>query len=211
MFMLIFYVLFIGKSYFCEKGEDQGPLPLFNTDDEKMGNMTLYNSQFQPFVKRAKGQWGEPVKCLPKRIQVLREDVVPFWVSLIYIISSSLVIAGYAIYRSFFVKKQDYHVYGMEGADNGDPTKVPLAESHEMKIKGATQLINEYDGGATYRGEEEAAQESSFQQQVTAALPPENQGNPNDTTTAAPPPSNNPFRHGENASNPFKQQPGYGT
>lgn len=51
-----------GRSYKCEHGEDQGPLDLYNVDDELVGNMTLWNTKFQPFVKRAKGKWG-PGKC----------------------------------------------------------------------------------------------------------------------------------------------------
>ena len=53
-----FYFTPLGRSYTCQHGEDQGPLNLFNEDDEMVGNMTLYNSKFQPFVKRAKGKWG---------------------------------------------------------------------------------------------------------------------------------------------------------
>ena len=54
-----FYFTPLGKSYACEHGEDQGPLALFNVHDEKVGNMTLYKTKVQPFVKRAKGEWGQ--------------------------------------------------------------------------------------------------------------------------------------------------------
>jgi len=53
-----FYFTPLGKSYVCENGDDQGPLPFYNQDDELVGNLTLFNSKFQPFVKRAKGEWG---------------------------------------------------------------------------------------------------------------------------------------------------------
>ena len=53
-----FYFTPLGKSYVCQHGEDQGPLPLFNVDNERVGTMMLWNSRFQPFVKRAKGVWG---------------------------------------------------------------------------------------------------------------------------------------------------------
>ena len=53
-----YYFTPLGKSYACDHGEDQGPLSLFNVHDEKVGNMTLYKTRVQPFVKRAKGDWG---------------------------------------------------------------------------------------------------------------------------------------------------------
>ena len=49
----------LGKSWVCVKAADQGTLNLYNVDDEIIGNMTLYNIKVQPFVKRAKGKWGE--------------------------------------------------------------------------------------------------------------------------------------------------------
>ena len=53
-----YYFTPLGKSYVCVNGEDQGPLSLFNVHGEKVGNMSLYNTKVQPFVKRAKGDWG---------------------------------------------------------------------------------------------------------------------------------------------------------
>ena len=54
-----YYFTPLGKSWVCVKAEDQGTLRLFNEDDEVIGNMTLYNIKVQPFVKRAKGKWGQ--------------------------------------------------------------------------------------------------------------------------------------------------------
>ena len=53
-----YYFTPLGKSYVCKTAEDQGPLALFNEHDEKVGNMSLYNTKVQPFVRRAKGVWG---------------------------------------------------------------------------------------------------------------------------------------------------------
>lgn len=53
-----YYFTPLGKSYVCTHAEDQGPLALFNVHDEKVGNISLYNTKVQPFVKRAKGDWG---------------------------------------------------------------------------------------------------------------------------------------------------------
>ena len=54
-----YYFTPLGKSWVCVKAADQGTLRLYNVDDEIIGNMTLYNIKVQPFVKRAKGKWGE--------------------------------------------------------------------------------------------------------------------------------------------------------
>ena len=53
-----FYFTPLGKSYACKHGEDQGPVDMFNVHDEKIGTLTLYDTKVQPFVKRAKGDWG---------------------------------------------------------------------------------------------------------------------------------------------------------
>ena len=57
-----FYFTDMGKSYRCTVKEDQGPLTLYNRDIEPVGTMALYNTKFQPFVKRAKGDWGYGAK-----------------------------------------------------------------------------------------------------------------------------------------------------
>ena len=54
-----FYFTPLGKSYMCKNGEDQGPLDLYNVNLEIVGTLELWNSKFQPFVKRAKGDWGD--------------------------------------------------------------------------------------------------------------------------------------------------------
>ena len=93
--------------------------------------MTLYNIKVQPFVKRAKGDWGEgnnfsiknffcsktglriflnmylkitELHCLNRDTQLLRENVVPYMTSLIFIFGVALVIAAYGIFRQFFSK-----------------------------------------------------------------------------------------------------------
>ena len=78
----------------------QGPLDLFNVDEERVGNMTLYNTRFQPFWKRAKGEWGQDDHCLPKAIQIMREDVVPFVTSGAFFSFVLLLIGGYGLYRN---------------------------------------------------------------------------------------------------------------
>ena len=94
--------------------------------------MTLYNIKVQPFVKRAKGDWGDgnnnnnfsfkkkfrqvlincvnfskyvtELHCLNRDTQLLRENVVPYMTSLIFIFGVALVIAAYGIFRQFFSK-----------------------------------------------------------------------------------------------------------
>ena len=89
--------------------------------------MTLYNIKVQPFVKRAKGDWGEgsnnfkiiffalnfdhfltkyitELHCLNRETQLLRENVVPYMTSLIFIFGVVIVIAAYGIFRQFFSK-----------------------------------------------------------------------------------------------------------
>lgn len=126
-----FYFTPLGKSYVCEVGDDQGPLPLYNQDDEMVGNLTLFNTKFQPFVKRAKGEWGpgniycpdyeeanlnnihiknSGEHCLPKSIQVMRENVVPYVSSLVFAVSVVLMVAIYGIIRYFTTKKTAYQV-----------------------------------------------------------------------------------------------------
>ena len=43
--------------------------------------------------------------CLERETQNMRENVVPYVMSLIYTAGVALCIAGYGIYRQFFVKK----------------------------------------------------------------------------------------------------------
>ena len=54
-----YYFTPLGKSWVCRRAVDQGTLRLYNVDQENIGNMTLFNIKVQPFVKRAKGDWGE--------------------------------------------------------------------------------------------------------------------------------------------------------
>ena len=69
-----------------------------------MGNMTLYNTRFQPFWKRARGEWGQDDHCLPKAIQIMREDVVPFVTSGAFFSFVLLLIGGYGLYRNSILR-----------------------------------------------------------------------------------------------------------
>ena len=120
-----YYFTPLGKSYICI--EDEDPLELYNVDDERVGNLTLYNIKVQPFVKRAKGKWGPELHCLPKAIRVYRENVVPYAVSLIFVSATAIVVASYGLFRYFHVQKADYHFYEEQ---QGNQTTVH--EGHEM-------------------------------------------------------------------------------
>lgn len=133
-----YYFTPLGKSYVCQHGEDQGPLKLYNVNEELIGNMTLWNSKFQPFVRRAKGDWGPESHCLPKSIQVMREDVAPFVTAGVFFTTVFLLLAGYGLYRKFNVKKTTYEVYGEPGVN-------PTEETLEMKATKETQLNHEED------------------------------------------------------------------
>ena len=112
----------------CVKAADQGTLALYNVDDEIIGNMTLYNIKIQPFVKRAKGTWGGELHCLDRETQNMRENVVPYVMSLIYIIGVALCIAAYGVYRQFFVKKTTYGMYDENGEAELNAGTVPMEE-----------------------------------------------------------------------------------
>lgn len=49
----------------------------------------------------------------------MREDVVPYVVSCIFLISTAGVIIGYGLFRKFNVKKTEYGFYGEEGPPDG--------------------------------------------------------------------------------------------
>lgn len=112
-----YYFTPLGKAWVCRRAEDQGTLNLYDEDDIVIGNMTLYNIKVQPFVKRAKGDWGEELHCLNRETQLLRENVVPYMTSLIFIFGVVIVIAAYGIFRQFFSKPKtaDYGMYDESG------------------------------------------------------------------------------------------------
>lgn len=175
-----FYFTPLGKSYICV--EDEDPMTLYNTDDEPVGNVTLYNIKVQPFVKRAKGTWGPELHCLPRRIRVYRENYVPYAVSLIFVMATTIVIAAYGLFRYFHVKKADYQFYEeqQQGQGGGGGTTIPT-EDHEMTYVSAETNI------------EAAVIEQNGQEAASAAAP-------------AAAPAANPFRKDPNAStNPFNQ------
>ena len=83
-----------------------------------MGNMTLYNIKVQPFVKRAKGDWGAELHCLNHETQLMRENVVPYAASLMFIVGILLTVGAYGIYRQFLCKPKDT-AYGMYDENGG--------------------------------------------------------------------------------------------
>ncbi len=179
-----FYFTPLGHSYACRHGEDQGPLNLFNVDDEIVGNMTLYNSKFQPFVKRAKGKWGPDDHCLPKSIQVMREDVVPFVTSGCFLACVALLLAGYGLFRKLYVKKTDFEGYdpnAEQGVGGGE-----VYEEHEMTVTNGSS--NGHTNGTSKPAQ--AAEEQYVHAEEKAA-------------PAKPKGSANPFAKGQ-ASNPFR-------
>ena len=123
-----YYFTPLGKSWVCVRAEDQGTLKLYNTDEEVIGNMTLYNIKVQPFVKRAKGKWGEELHCLPRHVQEMRENVVPYVMSLVFMVGICICVAAYGLYRQFFVKKTNFEVYDENGANGSGGGAVPMEE-----------------------------------------------------------------------------------
>ncbi|XP_059087532.1 uncharacterized protein LOC131883940 [Tigriopus californicus] len=170
-----YYFTPLGKSYVCQHGEDQGPLDLYNVDEDLIGNMTLWNSKFQPFVRRAKGDWGPESHCLPKSIQVMREDVAPFVTAGIFFTTVFLLLAGYALYRKFNVKKTTYEVYG-------EATTIPTEETLEMKGTNGTRMTPAEDDAGHSRQtyvQQSAPSQKPVTQTQNAANPFTNKGQTN--------------------------------
>jgi len=185
-----YYFTPLGKSWVCVKAADQGTLRLYNVDDEIIGNMTLYNIKVQPFVKRAKGKWGEELHCLERETQNMRENVVPYVMSLIYTAGVALCIAGYGIFRQFFVKKTMYGMYD----ENGEATGGGGGET----FNGGTVPMEEFTP-ANLKSEDFAQfenQENYSEPQATA--------DPSESTKPAVAPAANPFKKDTNiTTNPF--------
>ena len=118
----------------------------------------------------------------------MREDVVPYVVSGIFIASCVLLVAGYGLYRKFVVKKTDYDVY-VPGAAKNDF----IDENVEMMTTGNGSFDNGDENGSAMMKEQ-----TVVSSEPTA--PP----------TKAQPPANNPFKN-KPGNNPFnQQQAGYG-
>ena len=120
----------------------------------------------------------------------MRENVVPYVSSLIFVAATSLVIAGYGIYRSFFIKKADYEYYA-EG-EPGQPGETRLVEGHEMTSINDTNPTGyehaNFDQGAG--GIQQASVMTEQTQEGTKVLPP----------------ASNPFKkENKTATNPFNQ------
>ena len=119
----------------------------------------------------------------------MRENVVPYVSSLVFVGVTSMVIAGYGIFRAFFVKKTDYEYYA-EG-EPGQPGETRLVEGHEM-----TSINDDTGYGQT-----------SFDQQGSAGMQPAPvMTEQTQEGTKVLPASSNPFRkENKAASNPFNQ------
>lgn len=115
---------------------------------------------------------------------------MPYVSSLIFVAATSLVIAAYGIYRSFFIKKTDYEYY-TEGQP-GQPGETRLVEGHEMTS------IN--DTNATGYDQANFDQGTGGMQQAQVMTEQTQEG------TKVLPPATNPFRkENKAASNPFNQ------
>lgn len=195
---LNYYFTPMGKSYICRTGEDQGPLHLYNVDDELIGNMTMYNTKFQPFVKRAKGDWGPEVHCLPLATQIMRDKVVPYITSLIFIFGVTLIVAAYGIYRYFHVKKTDYGYYD-EGGE---------AQEGQTRLNAGEVPLDEMP--PTDPGQADFADFSAGNNDFNNHGQPQAASNGANGTGQGKPPASNPFKKGsDTSSNPFNQ--GYGS
>jgi len=108
-----FFFTPLGKSYICMKSADQGPLKLFNIKRQEIeGSVDLWETRFQPFVARAGGKWGAPKRCLPHEIREMRTDFWPFVSAALVLLTSGLMLGGYAIKRTWFTEqKVDYGTY----------------------------------------------------------------------------------------------------
>jgi len=186
-----YYFTPLGKSWVCVKAADQGTLRLYNVDDEIIGNMTLYNIKVQPFVKRAKGKWGEELHCLERETQNMRENVVPYVMSLIYTAGVALCIAGYGIFRQFFVKKTMYGMYD----ENGEATGGGGGET----FNGGTVPMEEFTP-ANLKSEDFA----QFENQENYSEPQAASVDPSESAKSAEAPAANPFKKDTNiTTNPF--------
>ena len=120
----------------------------------------------------------------------MREDVVPYVCSLVFVGITSCVIAGYGIYRSFFVKKTDYQFYAEGEPDQ--PGQTTMVEGHEM-----ASFNQENDAGPAQASFDQGVGGGS---QATVMTAQTQEG------TKVIPPASNPFRkENKAANNPFNQ------
>ena len=121
----------------------------------------------------------------------MREEVVPYVVSCVFLGACVVIVAGYGIFRRMNVKKPNYGFYGdggpPEGAGGGDVFAEEEVEAHEL---GQVKQIS--NGGAPPPTQEEAyyAEEEEAAAEAAAA--------------GAAAPASNPFKS-KAASNPFGQ------
>ena len=130
--------------------------------------------------------------CLPKSIQIMRENVVPYITSLVFVGATSLVIAAYGIYRTFFIKKTDYQYY--EEGQPGQPGATQLVEGHEMTAIDDTAEPNYRKTSTGFdQGEGNATPNTVMTEQTQEG-------------TKVIPPASNPFKKDpKSSSNPFNQ------
>ena len=120
----------------------------------------------------------------------MRENVVPYITSLVFVGATSLVIAAYGIYRSFFIKKTDYQYY--EEGQPGQPGATQLVEGHEM-----TAIDDTNDGGYG---------QTSFDQGPGNMTQPSVMTEQTQEGTKVIPAASNPFKKDpKSTSNPFNQ------
>ena len=119
----------------------------------------------------------------------MREDVVPYVVSIVFLSATGLLVAGYALYRKLNVKKTDYGFYG----DGGPPEAGGGGDTYEMQQQNGEEYTNGNgvaNGNSEYREVPTAAAAAP----VPAAAP-----------VQAQPEASNPFKNKAKGSNPFAQ------
>jgi len=149
-----FFFTPLGKSYICMKSDDQGPLKLFNIKSEQIeGSLDMWETRFQPFVKRAGGVWGEPKRCLPHEIRQGRMEFWPFVSAAFFLFVSGLLFGGYAIKRTWFTdQKVDYGTY----------EEANMKQQHEMEmVRQPSELYDDGQEEVNLNEPEEEPQQSS--------------------------------------------------
>ncbi|CAG2119093.1 unnamed protein product, partial [Medioppia subpectinata] len=111
----------LGKSYLCPSP------PVINLFESKTGKQTVVlrltniqiqafqieSGKFAPMVRCSSVGFGSGVQAFPPiRFSLEQDDSVPVIVGSITIMVSILVVVGYAVYRSWFVRRVDYDTMG---------------------------------------------------------------------------------------------------
>ena len=115
----------------------------------------------------------------------MRENVVPYAMSLVFIFGVCICVAAYGLYRQFFVKKTSYGVYD----ENGGAT-------NDFQNGGGAVPMEEFTPAPAQKNDDNFADFSRNQVEVEAA---------NTAPAAAAKPAN-PFKKETNVTtNPFNQ------